>query len=52
MTRREWYAGMAMQGMIGSGVLEVNPPPGSTNEEAIAKAAFALADALLAEMEK
>lgn len=46
LTRREWFAGLAMQGM------HSNPNQSLVKKERIAEAAFAMADAMIEEGKK
>jgi hypothetical protein len=43
MTLRQWYAGMAMQGMISA----IHTTRGSLNEDLLSKEAFQFADAMI-----
>jgi len=49
MTIREWYAGLAMQGMLAS---YTDPNMSFPEREAAAKTAVEFADALIAELNK
>ena len=54
MTLRQWYAGLAMQGLVASGILTHVCPAGGArpaNEREIREQAFAMADAMLREGE-
>lgn len=53
MTLRDWFAGQALTGMLAHGT-RYRPRPGDPENwhEAIAKEAFEIADAMLAEREK
>ena len=46
-TKREYFAGLAMAGMISNSTIEID-----TSNETIAKVSVAIADALLAELAK
>lgn len=46
MTKREWFAGMAMQGLVISCIADVKSDESAPTD--ISKAAFNLADAMLA----
>lgn len=47
MTLRDWFAGMALQGIVGSGQLSVGAP-----KELLSGAAYEIADAMLKERSK
>ena len=53
LTKREWFAGMAMQGLIaGSSHIDFKVRPGETNDNAIARVSLSVADAMIAELNK
>jgi len=54
MTIRQWYAGLAMQGLLASGALSVKQADHVRpfNEQEVSDQAFAMADAMLAEGSK
>lgn len=53
MSLRDWFAGMALQGMLAHST-RYKPRPGTSSNwhEAISEEAYQLADAMLAEREK
>lgn len=51
MSLRDWFAGMAMQGLLAAPVGKV-VDPARANETDIAREAFILAEAMIAEMTK
>lgn len=49
MSLRDWFAGMALQALIASGVVRHE---GESHRDAVVRAAFEYADAMLKEREK
>ena len=54
MTLRDYFAGQALQGVLANPHVAVaaDAPAGTTHEQAVVQAVFALADAMLAERRK